>query len=63
MGKLAKSKRGGKRENAGRPTPDKAQSLKRKTVMLDDATVDKATGIGEGNLSAGIRIAVKRSSS
>jgi hypothetical protein len=28
--------------------------------MLDDETVEKASGIGEGNLSAGLRIAVKK---
>jgi hypothetical protein len=34
--------------------------MRRVNVMLDQRTVDKASEIGSGNLSAGLRIAVKR---
>jgi len=33
--------------------------MRRVNVMLDDGTISKASKIGEGNLSAGLRIAVK----
>jgi len=55
MAPKKKSGRGGKRRGAGRP------SLGMRTVRLtlDDDTVTKGTAIGEGNLSRGVRIAVK----
>ena len=48
-------KRGGKREGAGRPPA----GVRRVQVTLDDETIDKGTNIGDGNLSRGVRIAVK----
>jgi hypothetical protein len=47
--------RGGKREGAGRPST----GVRRIQLTLDDKTIDKGTDIGEGNLSRGVRIAVK----
>ena len=47
--------RGGKREGAGRP----ALGVRKVQISLDDETIDKGTEIGEGNLSRGVRIAVK----
>lgn len=41
-------------KNTSRPT------LKRYTIMIDEATVSKAQEIAEGNLSRGLRLAVKR---
>ena len=46
---------GGKREGAGRP----AIGVQKVQLTLDDKTIDKGTDIGEGNLSRGVRIAVK----
>lgn len=43
----------------GRPSINDAP-MKRVNVMLDQETSDKASEIGSGNLSAGIRIAVKK---
>jgi hypothetical protein len=43
----------------GRP-PIADEPMRRVNVMLDQRTVDKASEIGSGNLSAGLRIAVKR---
>jgi hypothetical protein len=34
--------------------------MRRMNVMLDEATIEKASDIGSGNLSAGLRIAVKK---
>lgn len=34
--------------------------MRRVNVMLDQATIDKASEIGSGNLSAGLRIAVSK---
>jgi hypothetical protein len=47
--------RGGKREGAGRP----ALGVRKVQISLDDETIDKGTNIGGGNLSRGVRIAVK----
>ena len=47
--------RGGKREGAGRP----AIGVRRVQLSLDDETIDKGKKIGDGNLSHGVRIAVK----
>jgi hypothetical protein len=46
---------GGKREGAGRPPI----GVHKVQLTLDDETIDKGTNIGEGNLSRGVRIAVK----
>jgi len=47
--------RGGKREGAGRPSI----GVRKVKLTLDDQTIDKGTDIGKGNLSLGVRIAVK----
>jgi hypothetical protein len=46
---------GGKRDGAGRPPI----GVHKVQLTLDDETIDKGTDIGEGNLSRGVRIAVK----
>jgi hypothetical protein len=51
----ARSSRGGKREGAGRPSI----GVRKVQLTLDAETIDKGTKIGEGNLSRGIRIALK----
>jgi hypothetical protein len=53
---MSASKRGGARPNAGRPSVGDV----RINVRLDQATVDRLREIGDGNLSAGIRIAAQR---
>ena len=59
MAKTPKSKksstRGGKRKGAGRPSI----GVRKVRLTLDEPTIDKGTDIGEGNLSRGVRIAVK----
>ena len=50
------TKHGGKRGGAGRPS----QGLTRHQVLLAPETVAKALKIGHGNLSAGLREAVRR---
>lgn len=52
-------KHGGKREGAG-AKPLKSEPMTRVNVMLDDATIAKAKQIGGGNLSEGLREAVRR---
>jgi hypothetical protein len=47
--------RGGKRKGAGRPS----LGVRKVRLTLDDQTIDKGTNIGDGNLSLGVRIAVK----
>ncbi len=54
-----RSEHGGKREGAGRK-PIKDEPMTRVNVMLDAATVEKAKQIGGGNLSEGLREAVRR---
>lgn len=54
-----RSEHGGKREGAGRK-PLKADPMTRVNVMLDDGTIAKAKLIGDGNLSEGLREAVRR---
>ena len=52
---------GGHKANpAGRPATDSATGLIRKQVMLDQASVDALTALGDGNLSLGVRRAAKR---
>jgi len=46
---------GGKRKGAGRPSI----GVRKVRLTLDDETINKGTAIGEGNLSRGVRIAVK----
>jgi hypothetical protein len=46
---------GGKREGAGRPPT----GVHKVQLTLDDEAIEKGTVIGEGNLSRGVRIAVK----
>ena len=53
--KKAPATHGGKREGAGRPPT----GVRKVQLTLDDKTIDKGTDIGEGNLSRGVRIAVK----
>lgn len=53
------AKHGGKREGAG-AKPLKGEPMTRVNVMLDDATIAKAKQIGGGNLSEGLREAVRR---
>lgn len=47
-----------KREKVGRPSIND-EPMRRVNVMLDEATIEKAGDIGSGNLSAGLRAAVK----
>ena len=47
---------GGKRESTSRP-PIKIRKIQ---LTLNDKTIDKKTDIGDGNLSRGVRIAVKK---
>lgn len=51
------NKRGGARPGAGRPA--EIEGARRVNVMLDAETIEAAKKIGAGNLSAGIRKAVK----
>lgn len=55
--------RGGARPGAGRkaPTSD-GGDLIRKTVTLDQRTIDAAKHLGYGELSEGLRLAVKLAS-
>lgn len=53
----AAPKHGGARPGAGRPAG--IESARRVNVMLDAATIERARAIGAGNLSAGIRLAVR----
>lgn len=52
---MAPGKHGGRREGAGRPST----GVRKVQLTLNDETIDKGTDIGEGNLSRGVRIAVK----
>lgn len=58
--KQPKPTHGGKRANAGRPTLDGERDGKRYTVTLNEKVAGKATLLGNGNLSAGLRIAVNK---
>ena len=61
--KKAESKkggRGGSRPGAGRKTKDGITKTKRVNVSLDAETLDKAQQIGAGNVSEGVRRAIKR---
>lgn len=50
---------GGHREGAGRKAEDEADGVARYNVSLDAPTVKKAKKLGGGNLSLGLRKAVK----
>ena len=52
-------KHGGPRKGAGRKAEDEADGTARYNVSLDAKTVKKAKKLGEGNLSLGLRKAVK----
>lgn len=54
-----KNTHGGARKGAGPPTKFDLPMV-RHNVMLDEHTVAKARELGDGNLSAGIRIAVQQ---
>jgi hypothetical protein len=56
---MANKQRGGKRDGAG-AKPLHTKPMRRVNVMLDEETIAKAELIGDGNLSAGLRSAVKR---
>lgn len=56
---MKKLQHGGPREGAGRKAEDDAVGTKRYNVSLDSPTVKKALKLGGGNLSLGIRKAVK----
>jgi hypothetical protein len=51
--------RGGTRNGAGRPAAELTGSTKKVSVTIDAETIDRARRIGRGNLSGGIRVAVK----
>jgi hypothetical protein len=51
-----KSTRGGVRPGAGRPVT--GVNYRVKTVTIDDATIERARKIGNGNISVGVRRAV-----
>jgi len=55
---MTKSKRGGARPGAGRKA-DGAPKTEQKNLRLDRETVARAKAIGDGNLSEGVRRAVK----
>lgn len=52
--------RGGARPGAGRkPGPDpNAEHRTRRMIMLNDAELDQARTLGDGNISAGVRLAL-----
>ena len=54
-----KPTKGGARKGAGRKATDGALKVMRKLVTLDAPTVTKAQKIGDGELSRGLRVAVK----
>jgi hypothetical protein len=55
MKRKSSNGRGGKREGAGRPSI----GVRKVQLSLDDQTIDKGKNIGAGNLSLGVRIAVR----
>lgn len=56
---MVSKQRGGKRDGAG-AKPLHTEPMRRVNVMLDEETIAKAELIGDGNLSAGLRRAVKQ---
>jgi hypothetical protein len=55
---IAKSKRGGARPGAGQYT--KIEDLRRINITVQGEDIERARTIGDGNVSLGIRIAVRR---
>lgn len=53
-------KRGGAGRGQGRRPEDGKAARRRCQVMLDEGTIERATALGEGNLSAGLRLAVNQ---
>lgn len=55
--------RGGARPGAGRkPGPDpNAEHRTRRMIMLNDNEVNQARALGQGNISAGVRLAIELS--
>ena len=56
---MKKHRKGGKREGAGRK-PLGPSKMRRIQVTLADNHIEKASRIGNGNVSAGIRTAVDK---
>lgn len=56
---IAMNNHGGKRKGAGRK-PLGSSPMKRVVVTLSDAHITKASNVGQGNLSAGLRLAVDK---
>ena len=56
---MKKPRHGGPREGAGRKAEDGADGTKRYNVSLDAMTAKKANKLGDGNLSLGLRKAVR----
>lgn len=56
---MTKPTHGGPRKGSGRHTEDGTGDTKRHNVSLDRETIKRAKKIGDGNLSRGIRKAVK----
>lgn len=57
--KAAKKQWGGPRRGAGRKTIGDVPMI-RTNIMLDRETISKAHGLGDGNVSAGVRKALTR---
>jgi hypothetical protein len=57
--KKTKARRGGAGRNQGRKTEDGTRGLKRLNVTLDVESVESVRRLGDGNLSLGIRKAVR----
>lgn len=55
---MKKENRGGAREGAGRPRMEKGKQ-NRRNITLSDRLIAKAQKIGDGNISEGIRRALK----
>ncbi len=55
---MKKENRGGPREGAGRPRMEKGKQTRR-NIMLSDRLIAEAQKIGDGNISEGIRRALK----
>lgn len=57
---MSANKRGGKREGAGRPPLSPEELQMHATVRLTPAQIEQLKGIGNGNLSEGIRRLLSR---
>lgn len=56
---MKRKQHGGARAGAGRKAEDAEGELEQKSVLLDKPTIARAKQIGEGEMSRGVRIAVK----